>query len=124
MTTSERRRAVRAPAKLAMQIKLGGEGALEAGGASAETINVSANGVYFSTSKSIPPLTKLQITLMLPEASSGDPKEVVCDGVVVRSEPEDTGSKAGSFEIACYFTSISARDREDLEAYILNQLAF
>ena len=84
MTTNDRRRAVRAPAKLAMQIKFGGE----VGTADAETINVSANGVYFSTSHHIAPLTKLQITLVLPDSASGTPKEVLCDGVVVRSEPE------------------------------------
>jgi c-di-GMP-binding flagellar brake protein YcgR len=126
MTTNERRRAVRAPAKLAMQIKLGG-GARGTGGASGETINVSANGVYFSTPTHIAPLTKLQITLILPETertSSGKAKEVVCDGIVVRSEPDDPTSRSGPYEIACYFTSISPRDREDLEAYILNQLAF
>lgn len=119
MTTKERRRAVRAPAKLAMEIKLGG-----GTGATAETINVSANGVYFTTPDHIPPLTKLQITLMLPDSGAGSPKEVVCEGIVVRTEPEAPKPPAESYEVACYFTSIAAADREALEAYILNQLAF
>lgn len=119
MTSQERRHAVRAPAKLAMEIKLGSDMA------AAETINVSANGVYFSSSTHIAPLTRVQVTLMLPDASGkGGTREVVCDGVVVRIEPEAPRAAAGDYEVACYFTSISERDREDLEAYILAQLAF
>ena len=119
MNSQERRRAVRAPAKLAMEIKLGGDMA------SAETINVSANGVYFSSSNHIAPLTRLQVTLMLPDAAGkGDTREVVCDGVVVRVDPETPQATPTDYEVACYFTSISERDREDLETYILAQLAF
>lgn len=102
-----------------MEIKLGG-----GEGATAETINVSANGVYFVTPDHIAPLTKLQITLMLPASDSGAAKEVVCNGIVVRTEPEAPQSSETDYEIACYFTSISDADREQLEAYILGQLAF
>jgi hypothetical protein len=122
MTTKERRRAVRAPAKLAMEVKLGGEDA-----AHAETINVSANGVYFWSRTHIPPLTRLQITLMLPESADtpdGALQEVICDGVVVRAEPETPRSDVHRYEIACYFTSISTKDQSRLESYILNLLAF
>ena len=102
-----------------MEIKLGGDQA------SAESINVSANGVYFMTRRHIAPLTKLQVTLMLPEAASGDggTREVVCNGIVVRTEPETPRADA-EYEVACYFTSISPDDLADLEAYILSQLAF
>jgi c-di-GMP-binding flagellar brake protein YcgR len=120
MTDKERRRAVRAPAKLAMEIKLGGDRS-----ANAETINVSANGVYFTTPDHIEPLTKLQITLALPARGDQDSdREVVCDGVVVRVEPEAPREDVKSYEVACYFTSISDGDREELEAYVLGQLAF
>lgn len=105
-----------------MEIKLGSDDA-----ARAETINVSANGVYFWSKKHIPLLTRLRITLMLPE-SPGAPdralREVICDGVVVRTEPETPRSDAGRYEIACYFTSISSKDQGQLESYILNLLAF
>ena len=49
MATQERRRAVRAPARLAMQVKLS-----SGDHANVETINVSANGVYFTSDKHIP----------------------------------------------------------------------
>ena len=122
MKQDERRRAVRAPAKLAMEIKLSGEsyGRLE-------TTNVSANGVYFSSPGFIAPLTRLEITLLLPhDAGSGSKamREVACEGVVVRTEPEIEDSEHDCYDVACYFTAITERDREDLEAYILAQLPF
>ena len=122
MTVDDRRKAVRAPAKLAMEIKLGGEDQSRT-----ETINVSANGVYFMSKAHIPALTRLQITLMLPGPSDGPKsahREVVCDGVVVRVDPETPQADQDQYEIACYFTSITRADQEDLESYILNQLAF
>jgi len=122
MTGNERRRAVRAPAKLAMEIELGGGDR-----APAETINVSANGVYFVSKTHIAPLTRLQITLMLPERGEGPKpalREVVCDGVVVRTDPDTPMPNHDAYEIACYFTSISGTDKDMLESYILKQLAF
>lgn len=118
MDKNERRGAVRAPAKLAMEIRLSGTDL-----ADAESINVSANGVYFSSSTYIAALTKLGITLMLPE---GDDKkhEVFCEGVVVRVEPESESPSTDSYEVACYFTSISEKDRGLLETYILGQMTF
>lgn len=122
VTKKERRRAVRAPAQLAMEIKLSGSDY-----ARVESINVSANGVYFSTPQYISPLTRLGITLVLPEGTDGDPEdghEVFCEGVVVRVEPESPGGDGTQYEIACYFTAISEKDKGYLDSYILHQLAF
>lgn len=102
-----------------MEIKISGKDL-----ARAETINVSANGVYFVTPSYMQPLTKLQITLVLPADSGADPREVLCEGVVVRVDPEEPRASFGKYEIACYFTSIAAADREFLESYILKQLTF
>ena len=105
-----------------MEIRLTG-----AGPATAETINVSANGVYFVSSHHIPALTKVGITLALPPDTDGSGKrrnEVFCEGVVVRVEPEVPRPDQDAYQIACYFTSISPEDQEKLESYILNQLAF
>lgn len=121
MVKNERRRAVRAPARLAMEVQLA-RGDLARG----ETINVSANGVYFTSTVHIPVMTRLAITLALPEVD--DPKrtasEVNCQGVVVRTEPEEPEPGRENYQVACYFTSISAEDKDNLEAYILGQLAF
>ena len=117
MTRVERRTAARVPARLAMEITVGG------GLARAETLNVSANGVYFASLAFIPLLTKLRITLELPE-DGGDPSRVTCDGVVVRTEPEEETPGESDYQVACYFTDISDRDRERLESYILRHVPF
>jgi hypothetical protein len=122
MRQAERRRSVRAPARLAMELKLSGRdfGRLE-------TINVSANGVYFKSPSYIAPLTRLEIVLLLPDAaarSAGAKREVSCEGVVVRTQPEAPESGASHYDIACFFTAISEADRTHLESYILNQLTF
>ena len=118
MTSQERRRAVRAPAKLAMEVKLGG-----VDDASVESIDISANGVYFASPQHIPALTKLDITLALPD-SDDTVHEVSCAGVVVRVEPEEPQASQDNYQIACYFTAIDPADLDRLEAYILAQLAF
>lgn len=102
-----------------MQVQLSGQDA-----AHVESINVSANGVYFSTRSHIPPLTKVGITLVLPVDEQTKPREVAVEGVVVRTDPEQPVAGDELYEVACYFTSISERDREYLESYILKQLAF
>jgi hypothetical protein len=100
-----------------MEITLGG------GRASAESLNVSANGVYFASSAYIPLLTRLRITLELP-AEGGHTARVSCDGVVVRTEPETESASVREYQVACYFTDISDSDRGRLETYILRHVPF
>ncbi|HET6348621.1 MAG TPA: PilZ domain-containing protein [Candidatus Krumholzibacteria bacterium] len=113
----ERRGSARVPARLAMEIILGGDRA------TAESLNVSANGVYFSSRAFIPLLTRLRVTLELP-GEGGATSRVSCDGVVVRTEPEAPASSAREYQIACYFTEISDADRTRLESYILRHVPF
>ncbi|MDH4038318.1 MAG: PilZ domain-containing protein [Candidatus Krumholzibacteria bacterium] len=117
MTHAERRAASRVNARLAMEITLGD------GRAKAESLNVSANGVYFASSRFIAPLTRLRITLELPNESGGKAR-VACDGVVVRTEPEAELAGTGEYEVACYFTEISEPDKSRLEKYILAHVPF
>jgi len=117
MTHAERRSAARVNARLAMEITLGD------GRARAESLNVSANGVYFASTTFIAPLTRLRITLELP-IDGGGKSRVACDGVVVRTEPEAEQPGAGEYEVACYFTEISEPDKSRLEKYILSHVPF
>jgi len=105
------------PARLAMEIKLGDDSA------SAESLNVSANGVYFASRAFIPLLTKLRVTLELP-GEGGAASKVSCDGVVVRTEPERETPSTREYQVACYFTEISDADRGRLESYILRHVPF
>lgn len=117
MTQSERRSAKRVNASLAMEITLGDDSART------ESLNVSANGVYFASPTFIPLLTRLRITLELPGGDGGKSR-VACDGVVVRTEPETERPDAGEYQVACYFTDIPDPDRVRLEAYILRHVPF
>ena len=122
MANAERRGAVRIPAKLAMEIQIS-----DGGSSKVESLNVSANGVYFISTTYIPVLTRLDITLDLPKSgkkSSAHGESVMCSGVVVRTEPETDSPDVSEYEIACYFTSINNSDKETLETYILKQVAF
>ena len=117
MTTSERRGAVRVPARLAMEITIGEDAA------HVKSLNVSASGVYFTSSKFIEPLTKLRVTLDLrgsADARSSSP--VACDGVVVRIEPEVQDPAIAEYQVACYFTDVS--DPAALESYIVGHVPF
>ncbi len=117
MPKAERRAAARVSATLAMEITLGDERART------KSLNVSANGVYFASPRFIPLLTKLRITLDLPE-EAGRKGKVTCDGVVVRTEPEAELPGATEYQVACFFTDISESDQTRLEAYILRHVPF
>lgn len=115
MTRVERRGAVRVPARLAMEIKVGEDAA------HVETVNVSASGVYFTSPTFIEPLTKLRIVLDIP-GEGGRSGGLVCDGVVVRTEPEVEEAAVSEYQVACYFTDVA--DAERLEKYILSHVPF
>jgi len=118
MAQVERRGAVRVPARLAMEVTVGGEAA------AVKSLNVNANGVYFATAKYMPVLTKLRVTLELADKDDRHSNRVACEGVVVRSEPEFEDPSVSEYSVACYFTSVSDADRETLEAYILRHIPF
>ncbi len=119
MARVERRGSVRVPARLAMEIRVASGDV-----ARAETVNVSANGVYFLSTFYIAPLTKLRITLELAmDPDHGGPRESVsCDGVVVRTEPDLPDEAVSEYQVACYFTDVS--NPEKLETYILKHVPF
>jgi len=117
MSRVDRRESARVAARLAMEITLGGDRA------PAESLNVSANGVYFASRAFIPLLTRLRVTLELP-GEGGATSRVSCDGVVVRTEPETETKSAREYQVACYFTDISEPDRSRLESYILRHVPF
>lgn len=73
-----------------------------------ETKNVSASGVYCEIFQPIPELSKLKVTLWVPD-------EIHCTGVVVRSEKmlrEDDVPPV--YRIAIYFTEMRSKHREKL----------
>jgi hypothetical protein len=116
---NERRRAPRAPINVELELSgdaVGGEGALLT-----ESLNLSTEGVYCTSPRYIAPLTKLELTLMVPwEDAQGrtGKRGIRCEAVTVRSYPERESPNCKSYEVACYFTSMTEEDRETLRDFL------
>ncbi|MBF0388107.1 MAG: PilZ domain-containing protein [Candidatus Omnitrophica bacterium] len=87
-----------------------------------ETRNISRSGAYCRVSKYLEPMTKLQVTLMLPVKKEGKlrTRKIVCMGVVVRVENvpfED------SFNVAIFFNEIKPADSRALSEHVQGVLA-
>ena len=75
-----------------------------------QTKNISCGGAYCHVDKYIEPMTKLAVTLKLPEQKHS----ISCKGVVVRTEEAvPTG-----YNIAIFFNDINPKDRELIKQYI------
>lgn len=117
--STERRREQRVQARLQIEVELEPGGTTHA----SSTINVSANGAYFTSPRFIAPLTKLGLRLLLPEAEAGSPELAVdCQGIVVRCLPDRPTAGVDHYEIACYFTDTSADFQEHLGHYVQNHI--
>jgi len=86
-----------------------------------QTKNISCNGAYCIMNRTLPLMTKLQITLLLPEKNKKKKEncslKIKCMGVVVRSQ-KDTASKKERFKTAIFFEQIREKERGKLEEYI------
>jgi hypothetical protein len=114
---TERRRKPRADARLSMRV----EGAHE--GRSAQVVtesqNISASGVYCTSSHFMAPLSKVALTIVLPRlpGRSGAQELIKCEGIVVRCDPSARrGSK--NFELACMFSDLDATRRALIEEFV------
>lgn len=74
-----------------------------------ETKNISASGVYFTTEKAIPPMSKVIITLLLPTSARKNTK-VECNGTVVRIVPISAQNKT-MYETAIFFDDITEKTK-------------
>jgi hypothetical protein len=117
----ERRRSQRVDARLRMQLYLDREG--ESGGATElETINLSTTGVYFRSGHFIAPMTKLALGIELEVPGDGPGERelalVQCQGLVVRTQPEDESPAVKDYEVAVFFTWIEPDGQGILEDHI------
>jgi hypothetical protein len=119
----ERRQSARVSAQVALQ--LGGlDDSIPGESLTTESINVGAEGVYCHISHFIAPLTKLQLTMVLPiRDKKGQSRNEVLksDAVVVRCQP--AGSEKSGYRIACFFTGLEPAAREVLQDYVRQQVA-
>ena len=117
-TGKERRRSERVDAQIALKLS-GPQEALPAESVTTESINVGAEGVYCHLNHFIAPLTKLQLTMVLPiRGRKGQVKNEVVNtnAVVVRCQP--AGTDVGGYRIACFFTDLDDGARAVLDEYV------
>jgi len=114
----ERRRSSRADARLSMRV----EGAPDDGDRTqivTESQNISASGVYCSSSHYLAPLSKVALTIVLPRLPGGrGAKELIkCEGIVVRCDPPVRRADK-RFELACMFSGLDERRRMLLDEFV------
>ena len=118
---AERRIDPRADARLSMRV----EGALAESDDHAhivtESQNISASGVYCHASHYLAPLSKVQITIILPRVPGGpaNVQELLkCDGIVMRCEQRASDRNGTPYELACMFTALEPSARQRLEEFV------
>ena len=121
----ERRRAQRVDAQLPLKLYLEGGGDAAAP-ADVQTINISTSGVYFHSDRFVAPMTKLAMSLEVSvpgdQADRPDLALVQCEGIVVRTDPEQE-TPGARYEVAVFFTWFEAEGRVILSEHIAMLLA-
>lgn len=88
-----------------------------------QTINISVSGAYCEIDRYIAPMTKVNITLLVPlrlKSNKISSKTLRLEGVVVRTEKSDNSE--GRFSIAVFFTQTKESDLKNIRLYIESQL--
>ncbi len=114
----ERRERTRVDARLSMRV----EGAAD--GANAQVVtesqNISASGVYCMSSHFLPPLSKVQLTIVLPKIPGTKRAQELlkCDGIVVRCEASAARRPDSRYQLACMFANTAPTMRERIEEFV------
>lgn len=90
-----------------------------------QTINISISGAYCEIDRYIAPMTKVNITLLVPlrlKSNKISSKTLRMEGVVVRTEKSENSE--GRFSIAVFFTQAKEADLKNIRLYIESQLAW
>ncbi len=87
----------------------------EEGQITTQTKNISVSGAYCHLDKYLPLMTKLSISVGLPDSE----KNVHCEGVVVRvEEAVPTG-----YNVAIFFSDMPEQDRQRLNRYLQRHIS-
>ena len=113
---NEKRSTPRIREKLALKIKEGDYAAV------VETKNISASGVYCTTSKPMPLMSRVMITLLLP-TNTGRNSKVEFGGIVVRVAPITIRQEETVYETAIFFDEISERAKHEILRYVKKVLS-
>lgn len=114
----ERRRSTRVDAKLSMRV----EGAHEGGPAQivTESQNISASGIYCTSSHFLPPLSKVMLTIVLPKmpGQKRGQELIKTEGIVVRCDATPGRKPEARYQLACMFAEIDPERRERIEEFV------
>jgi hypothetical protein len=108
---TERRRARRARPQVDLRMTFPGISA------PADVRDVSSSGVCCTTDRPMPVLSQVHLLFLLP--SSVGPREVSCNGAVVRCVKDGRSRGPGPiYETAIFFTNLRETDRAALEEFV------
>ncbi len=84
------------------------------------TLNISASGVYCKVSKELPLMSRVELTLIFPEpeGAEGGKRTVEVTGVVVREHPVIINGEVKHYDVAIFFDSLSAREKDMISQYL------
>jgi hypothetical protein len=115
----ERRSSERADAKLSMRVDAGAIAGTTK--IVTESQNISASGVYCHASHYLAPLSKVQLTIVLPRVpggAGGSQELLKCDGIVVRCNQRVGDRSDTPYELACMFAGLDPGSRGRLEEFV------
>ncbi len=91
----------------------------------AESINLSCNGVLCRIKRYVPLMTHLRIMLALPGNETEDDQMASCDGVVVRVEEVLSEELLNNeFRIAVFFFDMVEKERQKIADYLSRQAQY
>ena len=117
MGFNEKRKYPRVPAPVPCQVTLGPLAF------TTQTRNISCGGAMCRISHRIPLMTKLEISLQLPDPARKKPAVAIrCMGVVVRQETQRSPSGSPSYLTAIYFAQLAQEDRRRIAEFVLHSM--
>jgi len=112
--SDEKRRHPRVAKRIRVRSRF--EGAVEL-----ETVDLSIGGLSCTAPMSLPLMTRLALSLNLPDNGGSDSEQVIeGEAVVVRSEPAEPSQDAG-YRIALFFSRMEENHRQTLVEYLNRQ---
>jgi hypothetical protein len=111
---AEKRASPRQAERLSLHIASEPQGRFEI-----ETLNVSLSGAYCRSRYFLPLMTRLRVSMVLPEERGA--RTLATDAVVVRVDPSGGDGNTGTYDLALYFTHMEPAAQEHLSHFLRRQ---
>jgi hypothetical protein len=92
-----------------------------AGDTPLETINLSAGGLFCTSRTWVAPMTRLALSLELPDAAGQNAAVVQGEAVVVRTEPSSPAPDPSTYRIALFFSRMDDEHRRTLQTFLTSR---